>query len=165
MKKAIILLSGSPSGKNKFIEEAKKSSWLWNCNSRDFLGTKAHSLYWDGEKNEKYYDFTLEFLNLVNKYFYFEARYLKDQIEKFLSEDSESKTDKVKKFNTFLLIVHGVSKELVSELESEYGVFQVHISQRNLNTNIELYDTVLYEDDDNFENEVNRVIRILTKGD
>ena len=101
----------------------------------------------------------------IRKYFYFEARYLKDQIEKFLSEDSESKTDKVKKFNTFLLIVHGVSKELVSELESEYGVFQVHISQRNLNTNIELYDTVLYEDDDNFENEVNRVIRILTKGD
>jgi len=167
MKKAIILLSAdSQNSKNKFIEEAKKTSWVKNCDPRGFLGSKANGFYWDGEENQHYNDFTLEFLDLVNKYFYFEARYLKDKIEKFLSDDYEVKKDrKGKEFDTSLFVIRNVSKELVNELESEYGVFQVHISQRDLNANIELYDTVLYDDDENFESEVFRVINILTKGD
>ena len=162
MNKAIILLSGLPSAKTKFIEESKKSNFLWNCNFRDFLGTKANGLYWDGERDENYYGFTLEFSRLVSKYFRAEEKYLKEKIEKFLADDSEEKKIGNNVFTNFLLIVHGVSKELVSTLESEYGVFQIHVSRRELNSSIELYDIVLYEDDENFESEVQRVISVLT---
>lgn len=163
MKKAIILLSSDLQSSNRFIEEAKKVSWVRNCDPKGFLGSKANGFYWDGEKNQHHYDFTLEFLGLVNKYFYFEARFLKDKIEKFLCEDYEIKKDRQgKEFDTSLLVVHDISKDLVNELESEYGVFQIHVSRRDLNANIELYDTVLYEDDENFGEEVNRVISVLT---
>lgn len=164
MKKAIILLSADlQSSNDRFTEEARKISWVRNCDPRGFLGSKANGFYWDGEENQHYYDFTLEFLGLVNKYFYFEARFLKEKIEKFLSDDYETKKDRNgKEFDTSLLVIRGVSNELVNELESEYGAFRVHVSQKDLNTNIELYDTVLYEDDEDFGEEVNRVINVLT---
>lgn len=162
MKKAIILLSGTPSGKSKFIEIAKKESWIWNINSRDFLGTKAPSFYWDGERNENYYKFLGEYLKLVNKYFDFEEKYLREKFDKFSSDDSEFKSSGDKQFDKFVLIAHGVSKELVSTLESDYGVFKIHVSRKDLNSNIEP-DLVLYEDDENFEAETIRFIETLTK--
>ena len=164
MEKAILLISGSPSGKSKFIETAKKSSWCWNCNAKDFLGTKTNSFYWNGERDEEYYRFTYEFLELVNRYFRFEEKYLKNKIEDFLKDDSPNKLSKDGTvFDKFLLIAHGVSRELVSTLKDDYGVFQIHISRRDLNSNAEsMNDLVLYEDDENFEGEVNRVVNVLT---
>lgn len=163
MEKAIILLSGTPDGKNKFIDIAKSASWLWNINARDFLGSKSSSFYWSGERNEDYYKFTSEFLGLVNKYFEFEEKYLREKIERFLSDDSTEKRHGDKSFEKFILIVHGVSKNIVQTLMSDYGVFKVHISRRDLNSNIESHDLTLYEDDENFDEEVAKVINTLAK--
>lgn len=163
MNKATILLSGLPEGKSKFIENAKKISWCWNVNPLDFLSTKSNGFYWDGERNEEHYKFLREFLGIVNKYYMFELKYLKEKIEKFLSDENEQKLSGDKIFTNFILIAHGVSKELVSILKDEYGVYQIHISRRDLNSNIELYDLVLYEDDENFEEEVIRVVTTLAK--
>lgn len=162
MNKAIILLSGTPSGKSKFIETAKNSSWLWNINPRDFLGAKSNSFYWDGERTDEYYKFSNELLKLVNKYFEFEEKYLKEKIEKFQSDYSETKTNKEKVFNKFLLIAHGISKDIVPMLKNEYGVFEIHVTRHDLNTNVELHELILYEDDANFESEVERYINVLT---
>jgi len=163
MKKAIILLSGIPEAKTKFINEVYKSNWVWNINFRDFLGAKAKGFYWDGERDENYYNFTLEFLKLVNNHFQAEGKYLAEKIDKFLADDVETKEHEGKIFNNHILIAHGVSKELIPVLEAEYGVFKIHVSRKDLNTNIEIHDLVLYEDDDNFETEVNRVIQTLAK--
>jgi len=80
-----------------------------------------------------------------------------------LSDENEQKLSGDKIFTNFILIAHGVSKELISILKDEYGVYQIHISRRDLNSNIELYDLVLYEDDENFEEEVIRVVTTLAK--
>ena len=149
MNKAIVLLSGTPSTKSKFIEIAKKSNWIWNIQLQGFLGSRKDEFYWDGETGEYYQSFTHEFFALIYKY--------------FMADDSEVKIAKNKIFNRFLLVVHGVSDSLVSTLEEEYGVFKIHISNRERNDNVELCDVILYEDDDNFEDEVNRVVDVLTK--
>ena len=168
MKKAIILLSGTPQGKSKFDEITKETSWVWNTNPRNYLGALSKNFYWSGERNEQYYKFTEELLTLTNRYFNFEEKYLKEKIEKFNSDDSLIKILREegqleKKFDRFILIIHGITKDLVEMLESDYGVFKLHISRRDLNTNVKEQDYVIYEDDPNFKEEVERVLRILTK--
>lgn len=149
MNKAIVLISGTPSAKSKFIEYAKKTNWIWNIPLQSFLGSRKNEFYWDGESREYYQSFTHEFFALIHKY--------------FMADDSEVKISKGRVFNRFLLVVHGVSDSLVSTLEEEYGVFKIHISNRERKDNVELYDVILYEDDENFEDEVNRVVDVLTK--
>jgi len=70
-------LTGKGTGKSKFIESAKKISWIWNVNPLDFLSTKSNGFYWDGERNEEHYKFVREFLGIVNRYYMFELKYLK----------------------------------------------------------------------------------------
>jgi hypothetical protein len=164
MKKAIIIASGTPEGKNKFDEIVKKSSWSWNVNFKNYLGSLSKNFYWSGERDETYYKFIVELSDLTNRYFSSEEKYLREKIEKFNSDDSEQKIgEDGKVFTKFILIIHGVSRDLVDMLESDYGLFQLHISRRDLNTNTESHDYVLYEDDENFEEEVERVLNVLTK--
>ena len=164
MKRAIILASGLPTGKNRFDEIAKKTSWVWNINYRNYLGLLSKNFYWQGERNEEYYKFVRELCDLTNRYFNSEEIYLREKIEKFNADDSESKLgEDGQKFYRFILIVHGVSKNLVDMLESDYGVFQLNLSRRDLNTNIESYDHIIYEDDTDFEEQVERVLNVLTK--
>ncbi len=169
MNKAIVVLTGTPEGKSKFDAVAKKSCWLWNSNPKNYLTKIAKDkFYWDGEKNEKYFQFIAEQFQLVNKYFGFEEIYIGDLIEKFTQNENEQmslKSDNGEEqvFNNFLLVIHGLSKELTTKLKEDQGVFQLHISNRKLNTNIENHDYCLYDDDENFDEEVNRFINILMK--
>jgi hypothetical protein len=170
MKKAIVILSGESGSKNKFDLLVKNQSWVWAINAKNELSraSKNH-LFWDGERTEEFHKFLGIFLELVNEYFNFETKYIRLMIEKFINDTDEFKLltprdgGEQKKFDKFLLVIHGVNKELVQTLEEEYGAFQLHVTTRELNTNIENHDQVLYSDDENFESEVNRVIDILTK--
>lgn len=164
MNKVILCIGGTPSGKAKFDELTKENCWVWNLNPKNRLGNLAKEFYWNGERNEEYYSFTSEFLQLLNKYFDYEKNHLRKKIEDFRNDVDEVKKDiSGKEYNKFVLILHGISREAREMLKDEYGVLEVHISRRDLNTTPER-DWVLYEDDEDFEEQIRRTVDILTKG-
>jgi hypothetical protein len=169
MKKAIVILTGQAEAKNKFDLLVKNQSWVWAINAKNELSraSKNH-LFWDGERTEEFHKFLGIFLELVNEYFNFEEKYIRSMVEKFLADEDEYKLltprdgGEQKKFDKFLLVIHGVNKELVQTLEEEYGAFQLHVTTRELNTNIENHDFTLYADDEDFQEKVENTINILT---
>lgn len=166
MNKAIIILTGIPEGKNKWDDIVKKTSWVWGVNPKNALARIAkNNLFWDGERTEQYSKFLSEFLSLVNLNFQFEEVYTRKTIEKFLKDEDEYKIDVDQtKFNNFLLVIHGTSKTLSTKLKDEFGAFQIHVTSRILNSNVEPHhDFILYEDDENFESEVERILSGLTQ--
>jgi len=164
MKKTILLISGSPEAKNKFAEIVKEIAWVWAINSKDFIRENLKLFYWDGSRNEEINLFISNQLELYNEKFDFEKKYLMEKINRFQADESEVKVHENKTFDKFVLIAHGVSKDLVSFLQEEYGVFKIHLSKREYHSNENLNDyTVLYEDDENFTIEVNRIVEVLTK--
>lgn len=164
MKKTILLISGSPEAKNKFAEIVKEIAWVWAINSKDFIRENLKLFYWDGSRNEEINLFISNQLELYNEKFDFEKKYLMEKINRFQADESEVKVHENKTFDKFVLIAHGVSKDLVSFLQEDYGVFKIHLSKREYHSNENLNDyTVLYEDDENFTFEVNRIVEVLTK--
>lgn len=166
MKKAIIVVTGTPDGKNKFNEIAKESCWIWHVNAKNHLGRIAkNELFSDGERDEKYNRFISDFFRLVNDNFNFESRYIMDLLEnKFLQDTDEIKTADGKSFDKFLFVIHGLSsKELLEELESEHGAIQIHISSRELNSNVETHDKIYYYDDVDFEQQIKNAIEKLVQ--
>ncbi len=166
MKKAILILSGTPSGKNEFDKIAKETCWIWHTNSRNHLGkVSKKDFFWNGERDEDYEKYLSEIFPVLNKYFNFEEKYFRDLLDnKFLPDNDEVKTDQEgKEFQNFLFVIHGLSKALVPVFEEEYGAFQIHISSRNLNSNVENHDKVLYEDDVDFKEQVEDLINTLVK--
>lgn len=166
MKKTIILLSGSPNSKNRFTEIVKDIAWIWGINSKDYIRENLRLFSWDGNRTEEINKLVEDQLKLYNENFDFERKFLKDRIERFLSDEDEfKKSPEGKVFDKFILIAHGVSKNLVPFLQDEYGVFKIHISKREYNSN-EKFDndiTVLYEDEEDFTIQVNKIIEVLTK--
>lgn len=167
MKKAVLVLSGLPEGKNKFNEVAKETCWIWHVNSKNHLGRVAKNEFFsDGaERDERYNKFIADLFKLVNDNFNFEEKYIRDLLEnKFLLDSDEHKTFEGKTFENFLFVVHGLSsRDLLNELENEYGAMQIHISSRALNSNVEAHDKVLYYDDEDFAEQVNKLIEVLTR--
>lgn len=158
MKKAIIVLNGTPSEKSKFEQSAKKHCWLWNINAKSYLETVSEKLYWTGEG-----DFVDDLFVMANRKLGFEEKYLKERIERFLSDDAETKTDKNgNAYERFVLVIHGLSKKLLQTLESEYGVFEIFLSCNDPSTKTsEKHDYVLTTND-NLEDKVGHLIRVLT---
>jgi len=165
MNKAILLLSGNPSGKTSFINTIKKSAWIWNINHKDYIAKIARNYlyYTEGERDAEYYTFIESIARVLNTQYNFQQVYVEEMIRKFLSDESEYFTDKDgKKFDSFVLVIHGLGKDTVKFLKENYGAFHLCISARILNSNIEIYDTVLYEDDGDFEAQSIRTLNILT---
>lgn len=171
MNKLMILLSGTPDGKKNFDKIIKKECWTWNCNAKNFLSDLSRSFGWDGvTRDDKFYKFISEFLSLLNRNFNFERKYLDQKIKAFLDDESEVKTDREtqKEFSKFILIMHGVSKDLVEGLKQKYGVYKIYIARGkkedwNNSTYIPESDSVLYEDDDTFEQEILNIVNKLTE--
>lgn len=163
MKKTIIVLSGSPEAKNKFAEIVKDMAWVWSINAKDFLRENLRLFYWDGSRTDEINKLVVEQLELFNEKFDFEKRYLVEKITKFNEDDSEVKVKENKTFDKFVLIAHGVSKNLLPFLQEEYGVFKIHLSKREYNSNEKFANdfTILYEDDADFNVEVNKLIEVL----
>lgn len=169
MDKAIIVITGTPSGKGQFEKIAKQNVWLWNVNPKNWLGEVARRhLYWSGEeRNEEYHRKIARLYSLVNEEFGFEGHYIAQLLERFRDFDKEvmrgtGEDGQEREFTKFLLVIHGISKELTKRLEEEEGALQVHVTSRTLNTNVELHDYVLYEDDADFEERVLKLIKVLT---
>lgn len=163
MKKTIMVLSGSPEAKNKFAEIVKDMAWVWSINAKDFLRENLRLFYWDGSRTDEINKLVVEQLELFNEKFDFEKKYLVDKITKFNEDDSEVKVKENKTFDKFILIAHGVSKNLLPFLQEEYGVFKIHLSKKEYNSNEKFANdvTILYEDDENFNVEVNKLIEVL----
>jgi hypothetical protein len=166
MNKTIILLSGSPGAKAKFIESAKKIAWLWNLSPKDFIRANSKIFYWVSEPDNKEKDnrYLREMLELLNRHCEFERKYLEQNLQNFQDDDSQQKENKEGKvFDNFVAIIHGVSKPLVNFLQEDFGAFRIHVSRHDLNTNEELQDITLYEDDENFSERVLQVISTLAR--
>ena len=165
MKKTIIVQSGSPEPKNKFAEIVKDMAQVWPINAKDFLRENLRLFYWDGSRTDEINKLVVEQLELFNEKFDFEKNYLVDKITKFNEDDSEVKVKENKTFDKFVLIAHGVSKNLLPFLQEEYGVFKIHLSKKEYNSNEKFTNdvTILYEDDENFNVEVNKLIEVLAK--
>jgi hypothetical protein len=136
MEKAIVVISGEWKNKKKFNKIARKLCFVRNEN----VGNRLKN---DLEES------------------------VEGRIEAFLQDDSDEKvinTDRCTKvFSRALLILHYIGRELTEVLKETNGIIQIHITNKDdLSTKIEDYDVVLYSDDPNFENEVQRVIDILT---
>ncbi len=165
MKKAIILLSGDPESKSKFTKIVESIAWVWNVNPKNPIRNNLKSFYWKGDRTEEIENLISSQLIVYNQLFDFERSFLIEKITNFNNDESEVKVHENKTFDKFVLIAHGVSKDLVPFLQEEYGVFKIHLSKREYHSNENLNDyTVLYEDDENFTIEVNRIVEILTKG-
>lgn len=159
MNKTIVLLSGTPSGKAKFDEVCKGFAWVWNLNLKNTLGSQAKSYGWNGEKDEKYYAFVGEFLSLLNKHFDYEHARLTAKIQDFLEDEDEIKfDDSGKGYENFVLILHGVGRDVAEKLKDEQGVYKIRISSRPpVEEEVkerEWGDFVLYEDDDNYSEQI-----------
>lgn len=144
MNKKIILLSGNPSAKNKFLESAKSRAWVWGLNSKDAISKNLNIFGWNSnnEKDESYYKFIDELKEVANKYTDFEENYLTQNIENFLQDEDQTKSYNGKEFDNFLLIIHGVSRDLVNWLKSDYGVFQIYVGESN-HTDSQMFDKIL----------------------
>ena len=81
MRKAIILLNGTPEAKNTFSGILKEIAWTWEINPKSYIRDKAKIFYCDGESDVSKY--ASEQLELVNTHFQFEKNYLLDNIRKF----------------------------------------------------------------------------------
>lgn len=166
MNKALIILTGSPSSKNKFDEIVTKSCWRWAGNCRNKIPETATDYGWDGEKNENFYSYQREQIDLVNRYFKHEERYYGELIERFEQDSDEVKVLKTKDgekvFTKFLLILHGVSPELTEKLKEQHGAYQIHVTNHELKTNVDIHDLVYFEDDETFEDDINNLIVSLT---
>jgi hypothetical protein len=139
MNNAIVVLSGTPRARLRFNKVAKKSCFVKNVNAGNRFSKNG---------------LEIEEINALGS------------IEDFLQDDREEITvsieENLKTFSRALLVLHWISCELTEKLKETSGIIQLHVTSRNLPTNIEYHDFVLYEDDLNFESEVQRVIDILT---
>ena len=48
MRKAIILLNGTPDGKNNFSSILKELAWVWDINPKKYIRDKGKIFYYDG---------------------------------------------------------------------------------------------------------------------
>jgi len=129
MKKAILILTGTPDAKNRFDTVIKKSAWVWGINPNNHLSNIAKSLFWDGERNELFHKFLSDFRNLVNGAFAFDEKYVLSMVEKFLSDKDYKKHDKSgRDYERFILTIHGIPKSLYNRLEQDFGAFQIHLT-------------------------------------
>lgn len=143
MKKAIVVLTGVPAGKNKFTEVCKGLSWVWGINPKNHR-----------PKNEE-----------CPKEF--EEKYLLENIERFKADEASVKTDGINEYDTFLLIAHGVSGKQMEMLKEEYGVYKIHIVATSEEITDEMSshnDLILAEADEYFAGKVSSIIRIIAKG-
>src|SRR5689334_10048428 len=165
MQKAILILTGTPPAKNSLATIVKKTCWCWNASAKNRLAEIAkENFYWTVDARDETYHKTLAALySMVNQTFDFERQYLLQLVERFNAFDKDKMVDAAgNEFTKFLLIVHGISREMTKELEEYEGAMQVHVTSRSLNTNILEHDLVIYEDDPTFEQDVNKIIEQLT---
>lgn len=183
MKKAIVVLTGTPTGKNRLSEIILRKVWKWDINPKNLLTKIAREkFYWKGERNEEFYKFLSEMFSLVNKNFGFEENYILDYIRLFENDKDEEKllldkeTGEVQaKFENFLLVIHGISKELTTRLKDEFGALVVQVTDSELNTQVYNtdgsqktdfdFDYVLYENDADFVTEAEKLLSVLFTGE
>lgn len=163
MRKAIILLNGTPAEKKNFSSILKEIAWVWDIDPRKYIRDKAKQFFYCNGDLSDIGKYVAEQLNLVNKHFDFERTYLTENIQRFVDDEDEVKTFGNRSFDKFVLVVNGVSAELLEFLKEEHGAFVVTVSRRDLNTNVESQDMILYSDEDSFSIEINKLIEVLTK--
>ena len=143
MKKAIVILSGAPSGKNRFTQICKQSAWVWGINPKNHTSDS----------------------DTLNKSEH-EEKYLSENIERFFADESDVKKDlSGKEYDTFLLIAHGVSGKKTEALKNEFGVFKFHVvgtSEEITPAMIEHNDKIIVEASGDFDKEVLDIIDVIT---
>ena len=163
MNKTIVVLTGDPDAKNEFLDKVKSLAWFNNFNPKSYLGKVTEHIREEKERDEDYWNFLSEFLKLSNKYFDYEETSTRKKIREFLADNDEAKVTKDgKRFDKFLLIIHGLSPDIRESLKEEYPVFIIRLETSKQSSSEMAQDFVLKTDLDNYDKEVERVINILT---
>lgn len=151
MRKVIIILTGISDGKTKFTNTIKEHNyWTWNINHRNFLSSVTYGLFWDGNRNDQYYEFIKQFEALADKYFNFKWLYAKRLIEKFQKNDK-----------TTVFVIHSADDEMIKSLLRKYdNCYDVHIT--NNDQNYDAYRVFNYENEAYVE-EILDFMKELTK--
>lgn len=140
MNKVIVMLSGTPQGKNALSELLKQQAWVWDINPKNALGAEMKNpnrqsplnfnpkFYWNGERDATYYKYLSDWIKILNKHFDYEAQYIEEKIQSFNDDtDEEKKSLEGKTFNNFVLVIHGISPQLIDQLKEEHGALRVII--------------------------------------
>lgn len=163
MNKAIVVLTGDPEAKNDFIERVKSLAWINNFNPKSYLGRVTDHLREGNEKNEDYWNFLAEVMKLANKYFNYEEESVREKIAKFLSDEDEVKRTDGSSFDSFILIIHGLSVRVRDSLKDEFPLYVIRLATSKQPSNETSQDFVLETDSDDYDSEVVRVVNGLTK--
>lgn len=169
MDKAIVVISGTPNGKDEFIKIAKQTCWVWQVNPKKFISKIASKNF--GVDTENNYEIIQNMSNLLNPTG-FERTYVMNLVQKFLQDDSETKCEfandndiATKRFDRFVLIIHGISRELIYTLKEDYGAFCVGIFDKNMEgtgLSDSSYDFILHKDDEDFSSIAMWVLNVFT---
>ena len=163
MNKTIIVLTGEPEQKNQFLDKVKDLAWINNFNPKSYLWKVTEHIREEKERDEEYWNFLAEFLKLANRYFDYEEVSTRKKIKEFLADNDEVKNTKEgKKFDKFLLIIHGLSRNIRETLKNEYPLYVIRLATSNQPSNEMSQDFVLETDVSGYEDEVKRVIEVLT---
>ena len=163
MNKTIVVLTGEPDAKNEFLDKVKPLAWFNNFNPKSYLGKVTEHIREEKERDEDYWNFLAEFLKLTNKYFDYDEPSVRKKIEEFLADSEEVKvTNDGKTFDKFLLIIHGLSRDIRESLKEEYPLYVIRLATRNQPSSETNQDFVLETDADGYQEEVVRVVNILT---
>ena len=163
MNKTILVLTGEPEQKNDFIERVKSLAWINNTNPKSNLGRFVNQVRRNKDRDEDYWNSLSELMKLLNKRFNYEEEFIVEEIEKFLSDDDEVKIDRDgRKYDKFILIIHGLSRDLRDRLKSDYPLFVIRLATSNQPSSETAQDFVLETDLEDYDKEVIRVVDILT---
>jgi len=122
MRKAIIILTGISEGKTKFVNTIRENGyWTWNINHMNFLSSLTHKLFWDGVRNDKYYEFIKKFESIANEYYNYNLLYAERLIEKLFKSDK-----------TTIVVIHSSNAEMRKTLLEKYeNCYDIHIVNNN----------------------------------
>lgn len=163
MSRKMILLSGTPEGKEKFSHIVSRQNWVRKVSPKDYIWEMISPFWGLKDSEEKKATFLNKQIQTLNKFVNFEEQFLEREIDGFFSgSDVVRTTDGSKFYNQFLLI-QDFSWTIVESLKDKWGdhVWDIRISRKDLNSNVELSDFVLYEDEPEFEKNVKELLNKL----
>lgn len=167
MSRAIILLSGTKDGKEKFSHTVNKESWTRKISPKDYVWETISPFWGINDSEEKKATFLNKQIQTLNKFVNFEEQFLEKEISTFFDDKLvEVLSPENKPYENQFLLVEDFSWSVVENLKDKWGdlVWAINISRKDLNSSVELSDFTVYEDEPAFEENVKELLdKLMSK--
>jgi len=162
MKKGFLILVGTHEAKNILQEQLKTDWWIWNINPYNHIRHNASAIGWEFDDTNSHDEFIGKLLELSNEYFDYEYKY----VTKFISRVTESNKAKENSKEGDLLVVHGINRELIDRLNSEFSFYVLNctMEKNQVENNFRdgKYEIGLGDSVDNIRNSINNIMKYVT---